>query len=337
MKSESQRELACGRPAYLLKRMAVGKVSMLDQIYSKARSLLSPIARHRRLWERAKYSGTKILPPKEGNDLIASLVGQPAAVGKIGGTELPVFGHYLRWADSAGRCEFPDRLIKNLYFLSGVYPPESSILSRFCETFAGTLTQLDVLAVWFNFGENTARKRFAQKAAVTELRALEPYYHDRPWTRHLAGKRVLVVSSFADTIEAQYQRRERVWGAKPEVLPGFELLTLRCPLYSFLLRAPTYPDWFAALDAMRQQMDSLRFDVAIVGAGAWSLPLVAHAKSLGAFAIHLGGAVQVLFGIKGGRWDSHPEISALYTDAWVRPSGAETPLGVNKIEGGCYW
>jgi hypothetical protein len=310
---------------------------MLDEVYYKAKSLLGPIARQRRLWERAKYSGTKILPPKEGNDLIASLMRQPSAVGKIGGTELPVFGHFLRRADSAGRCEFPERLVKNLYLLSGVYPPKASIVSRFCETFAEALTQLDVLAVWFNFGENTARKRFAQDTTLTELRALEPYYHDRPWSRHLAGKRVLVVSSFADTIQAQYRRRERVWRAKPEVLPDFELLTMRCPLYSFLLKTPVYPDWFAALDAMRHQMASIRFDVAIVGAGAWSLPLVAHAKSLGAFAIHLGGAVQVLFGIKGGRWDTHPEISAFYNETWTRPSSSETPDGVRRIEGGCYW
>lgn len=118
---------------------------MLDEVYCKAKSLLLPIARKRTLWERAKYSGTKILPPKDGNDLIASLMPQPAAVGKIGGTEAPVFSHYLRRADSAGRCEFPDRLIKNLYLLSGVYPPESSVLSRFCETFAEALSYLDDL------------------------------------------------------------------------------------------------------------------------------------------------------------------------------------------------
>jgi chemotaxis response regulator CheB len=73
------------------------------------------------------------------------------------------------------------------------------------------------------------------------------------------------------------------------------------------------------------------------GAGAWSLPLVAHAKSLGAFAIHLGGATQILFGIKGGRWDMHPEVSAFYNEAWTRPSLCETPQGIQKIEGGCYW
>jgi hypothetical protein len=308
---------------------------MLDEMYYKAKSLVRPITRHRRLWERAKYSGVKILSPQEGNDLIAASMRQPAAVGKIGSSELAVLRYYLRRADSRGQCDFPGWQVKNLYQIAGVYPPVASIFARFCEAFAEALTHLNVLGVWFNFGENAARQRFAKQASLTQLTALEPYFHDRPWSRHLAGKRVLVVSPFTDTIQAQYEKRKLVW-RNPEVLPDFQLLTLRSPLSAFLT-PPAYPDWFAALDAMREQMASIRFDVAIVGAGAWSLPLVAHAKSLGGWAIHLGGATQILFGIMGGRWDNMPKISAFYNEAWTRPSAAETPPEVKKIEGGSYW
>jgi len=309
---------------------------VLEEMYYKAKSVVRPITRHRRLWERAKYSGARILSPQEGNDRIAASMSRPAAVGKMGSGELAVLRHYLRHADSSGQCDFPAWQVKNLYQIAGVYPPEPSIFARFCTSFAESLTHLDVLAVWFNFGENAARQRFAREASLTHLTALEPYFHDRPWSRQLAGKRVLVVSPFANTIQSQYRRREQVWRMKQEVLPDFQLLTLRSPLSAFLT-APAYPDWFAALDAMREQMASIRFDVAIVGAGAWSLPLVAHAKSLGAFAIHLGGALQILFGIKGGRWDTHPEISAFYNEAWTRPLADETPQSVYLIEGGCYW
>ena len=113
-------------------------------------------------------------------------------------------------------------------------------------------------------------------------------------------------------------------------------MTLRSPLSAYLI-APHYPDWFSALDAMCKQMASLAFDVAIVGAGAWSIPLVAHAKSLGAWAIHLGGATQVLFGVKGKAWEGNEKITAFFNEAWTRPSVAERPEGVQKIEGGSYW
>jgi hypothetical protein len=155
-------------------------------------------------------------------------------------------------------------------------------------------------------------------------------------SQQLAGQRVLVVSPFSEMIKAQYPRRQQVWKVKPEVLPDFELLTLRTPLSAFLA-SPAHPDWFGALDAMRKRMASISFDVAIAGAGAWSLSLVAHAKSLGAWAIYLGGATQILFGVKGGRWESHPQISAFYNDAWTRPSPTETPAEVYKIESGSSW
>ena len=312
------------------------EASMLDGVYYQLKSIVRPVTRHRRLWERAKYLGARILSAEAGNDFLAASIHQPAAIGKIGSGEMAALRHYWRLADVHGHCEAWGWEAKNLYRIAGVYPPEPAVFSRFCRIYAEALTHLDVLAVWFNFGENAARKRLAPNATLIDLMALEPFYHERPWSRHLAGKRVLVVSPFTETILAQFPRRREVWRKKPDVLPDFELLTLRSPQSAFLT-PPAYPDWFTALDAMRTQMDGLRFDVAIVGAGAWSIPLVAHAKSRGAWAIHLGGGAQLLFGIKGGRWEKSPQVTTFYNDAWTRPSASETPAEFQKIEGGCYW
>ena len=74
-----------------------------------------------------------------------------------------------------------------------------------------------------------------------------------------------------------------------------------------------------------------------VGAGAYGLPLAYHAKKLGKKAIQLGGPTQILFGIKGKRWDDHDVISKLYNSYWVRPSADETPSNYKAVEEGCYW
>ena len=68
---------------------------------------------------------------------------------------------------------------------------------------------------------------------------------------------------------------------------------------------------------------------------AYSLPLAAHARDTGHAAIQMSGALQLLFGIRGKRWDDHPIISKLYNDAWVRPE--ETLAHKEKVEGGSYW
>jgi predicted dienelactone hydrolase len=60
-------------------------------------------------------------------------------------------------------------------------------------------------------------------------------------------------------------------------------------------------------------------------------------RSSGKVVIVMGGATQVLFGICGARWISHPVIRSFWNSEWVWPSASETPAGAGKIEGGCYW
>jgi len=96
---------------------------------------------------------------------------------------------------------------------------------------------------------------------------------------------------------------------------------------------PRHQSWLHALDDLRQAMEREEFDVALVGAGAWSLPLVAHAKKLGKRGMHLGGSLQLLFGIKGARWDQ----KGFYNEAWIRPLPSEVPANHRLMEQGAYW
>jgi hypothetical protein len=88
---------------------------------------------------------------------------------------------------------------------------------------------------------------------------------------------------------------------------------------------------------MQEEMRNKAFDVAIIGAGAYSIPLAVTAKRMGKFAIHIGGATQILFGIKGKRWDNHEIGKKFYNEYWIRPLKIETPDNANIIENGCYW
>jgi len=311
---------------------------MRDQLVAGIKSALRPIVRHRTLIERAKYAGTTVLGGQAGNDRIAALLasGLPAAIGKMGASELGGLRRHERAKDAAGHCTSWGPHWNRLYVNAGVYPADAAVFDRFCQVFGQTLGDLDVLAVWFQRGENRLRQRFAPTAELVGLTALEPYFHDRPWSRHLAGKRVVVVTPFASTVADQYRRREAIWQSRPDVLPAFDLRTVRCPLSAALV-PPRHADWFTALEAMGAEMDAAPYDVAIIGAGAWGVPLASHAKRSGHWAIHLGGPTQVLFGIRGGRWDTHPILSASYNDAWVRPVPEDRPPEFRKIENGCYW
>jgi hypothetical protein len=84
---------------------------------------------------------------------------------------------------------------------------------------------------------------------------------------------------------------------------------------------------------MYEKTKEVDFDIAIVGCGAYGFPLASRLKEDGKIAIALGGLVQLLFGIKGRRWDN----SDLYNEHWVRPSARETPVRAGKTDGGAYW
>ena len=79
--------------------------------------------------------------------------------------------------------------------------------------------------------------------------------------------------------------------------------------------------------------------VALIGAGAYGLPLAAHVKKLGKKAIHVGGGLQLLFGIKGSRWENDPGygLGEILNEHWVKPLPEECPSHAKSIEGGCYW
>lgn len=151
-----------------------------------------------------------------------------------------------------------------------------------------------------------------------------------PWTRRLTGKKVLIVSPFKDTIEHQSRYFSRFnEGAKID-----NLHVIRAP-YSTRLGGGETICFYSHLIKMQEEILSVDFDVAILGCAGYSLILSEFIKrNKQRPAVLLGGAAQLIFGIKGGRWDTHE----LYNDSkWIRPFPHEVPKNFELIEGGAYW
>lgn len=89
---------------------------------------------------------------------------------------------------------------------------------------------------------------------------------------------------------------------------------------------------------MKEQIRNKDFDIALIGCGAYGMPLAAYVKQLGKQAVHLAGWTQMLFGIYGKRWvEDQQEFSKFINDYWIRPIKDETPISAKQVEGGCYW
>ncbi|NLE22724.1 MAG: hypothetical protein GX624_08100 [Actinobacteria bacterium] len=262
--------------------------------------------------------------------------GEPALIARMGGFELECLMHHRRARRRLPRRPYPEHTVRVMGTNAGYFPVSDETLDAFVPVYLDAISAVDVMGVWFNIGEELVVRKVCPRAELVPLWCIEPYYHELPWSCELEGRRVLVVHPMTESITAQYARRELLFPESPDVLPPFELLLLPA-VQSAAGEQPPFRDWFAALASMKAAMDELDYEVCIIGAGAYGLPLAAHAKRRGRVAVHMGGATQILFGIKGRRWDEHAEISRLYNDAWVRPRPCEVPRDAAAVEGGCYW
>jgi hypothetical protein len=275
----------------------------------------------------------------EGNALIrrALTAGRPFAAGRAGTVELDCVTHYLEHRRGGESSDYPDSIVFHMGNNAGFFPVTAENLDGFVKEYLDAVSVLDAIAVWFNPGESDLAREFCPEAELIPLRSLEPYYHRDPWSAELAGKRILAIHPFAESIAENYAERRSLLFEDPHVLPAFDLHVLKA-VQSIAGEQTRFASWFEALKHMKSEMEAVEFDVCIVGAGAYGLPLAAHAKAMGKVAIHMGGATQVLFGIRGRRWDDHEIISRLYNEHWTSPKPSETPRNFRQVEdGGAYW
>ena len=311
---------------------------------------LKRLRKRKPLAPRTMLGSVPIRTGAEADELLRAVVlqGGPAMVARLGTTEGSVLQHFIK-KERNGHATFPTELKKNVLELSGLFPATDETLSRFCRETIDHLQSLDILAVrdrteeWeFWKLEDFLFKRVTSDIELVSLDNLMPIGSEYSWTASLAGKKVLVVHPFAETIRAQFQRREKIFN-NSSFLPSFDL-TVVPAVQSIGDNSKTvgFGDWFDALESMKAQIRRADFDIALIGAGAYGLFLAREVKKMDRTSIQIGGALQLLFGIIGKRWSEphSPDAANVLphvNEFWVSPQKSETPSGAEKVEGGCYW
>lgn len=278
------------------------------------------------------YAGRDMLSLELGNKRISELIAaeKPMVVSRFGSTELSVI---LR-REAHKNHRYYRNNDKNLCELSGFFPYDEKLMDKFSEIMLERVGDIDLLGCWFSSLEEYVVGEYMPDTELTHLVAVEPYAFNVPWSRMLKGKKVLVIHPFEKSILKQYTRRGKLF-SNPDILPEFELKTLKAVQTIAGERDERFITWFDALDYMKNKMKEIDFEIAIIGCGAYGMPLAVEAKRMGKQAIHMGGATQLLFGIKGARWDK--VMSSYYNEYWIRPSGSEQCQNQSVVEGGCYW
>ena len=303
---------------------------------------------------KKKNRFTFVLNRKEKNDTTNSLLtkkileNKPYMVARYGSTESRAILNFLLQKNKisevsaiikhiTGKMNIywknHPKFLNNLVELSGFFPKEEKQLEEFVNLYINESKQLDLLGIWNEYEEFLD---VPEETKLCKIRELEPWFYDSPWTYALKDKKVLVIHPFEETIIKQYERKDLLY-KNEKILPDFELKTIKA-VQTIAGEKSEFKDWFEALESMKNKMNSTDFDVAIIGCGAYGFPLAAHAKKLGKIGIHLGGVTQLLFGIKGSRWENWTHYTELRKNNgkdWVYAN--EIPKNYKKIENGCYW
>ena len=314
-----------------------------------------------------KITGKKFLPAEcdynreSSNERIYNLLtsDKPCMISRLGSTEAICVNNYIAISDKRPMCEkiwdyitdntqtpwwFEDHFhFMNIY--SGIFPEGKDIAERFAKRYLQDIPEIDLLGCWLYSEKFMPLREDVQKVY---LEMLYPFFVKRPWTLALKGKKVLVIHPFEETIKQQYAKRELLFDDK-NILPEFELKVLKA-VQSVAGIKTEYKDWFEALHSMEEKISLIDFDIAIIGCGAYGLPLAAYIKRMGKKAIHMGGGTQLLFGIYGKRWleeykdtkifNGHTidvNYKRIFNEHWCYPLDIDTPKNAFKVDNACYW
>lgn len=295
-------------------------------------------------WQKGLASVTK------GSQMIADCIQtalakqQGAIIGRHGTIELTVV--LLKY----NRMQIDSSKLQILENNAGVFPLQYNSILEWIVEYTDAAKQADCMAAgWytpFARPEWSYLQEISPHSKRIPLRSLEPFYVADPsqrWTNVLQGQKVCVVSSFVDSIESQLENFDNIWpGNQPMFPKDIQWSFVRTGYAPVLAKGRAeweegIRSWKDAVDWMEREVCKHKPTIVLIGCGGLAMPLAKRLKEKGIVAIVMGGAIQVLFGIKGRRWAAHPVISKLWNPHWIPPFPYEVPKGAESVEGGCYW
>ena len=267
----------------------------------------------------------------------------PFMVGKIGTGDMETIHRYMdmhadgsiitKWIKLLlGRIGpfWMDNWIRSgICVCAGVFPQTDESIEEFCRIFMDYCDGFDAIPT-LQYGEKRVYQKLCPNATIIELESIVPFGRSNTWYSALAGKKVLVVHPYVKTIKSQYEKKVEFHKGQG-VLPDFDMIQY-CPVNSIGGKSDRFGKWKDALDYMIKDIEKIDFDIALLGCGVYGVPLSVHIKRMGRQAVYTGGATQIMFGIKGRRWDR----LGIYNEHWVRPFPDDIPLNMNMIEGGTF-
>ena len=284
----------------------------------------------------------KILSLNESNNYIIKLLekNDPFIISRLGiGAET-----YLSYSyDNKLKLNF--NYLKMLSNNAGIYNINKTLIT-YLEQYIECIKNSSALAVFID-AIITEQTYFINKFNIYTIhyQVIEPFYccleNIKPWTHYLINKKVLIISPFITSIQKQLDNGFQIFkdNNKKIFLDNQQFVFYKS--FQTSVGNHIHKDWLETFTIMCNDIKNLDFDIALLGCGGYGLPLCNYIKThMNKSAIYIGGGLQLLFGVMGGRWENNQmwkQIIQKNDTKFIKPSGDEIINNYRNIEGGCYW
>lgn len=236
---------------------------------------------------------------------------------------------------------------------AGVWLPDPRNVQKYAQEYVRAFANCEMYAGWESQGNvfsDIAKSQTELRTALGAERkmfwacALDifHYIYSNPWTRALQGKRLLIISAFAETMAKQVAQGNlsKIYDGV-ELFPSCQFQFVKPPMGLADSKVDEYAvemtKFYKRLDKYKRSYDVALVSCGGIGNAVCNYLFEAHKKS----AIYVGGVLPMYFGILGRRWeDERPDVVKMFAEgnpAWTRPATHERPSGFSTIEGGAYW
>jgi hypothetical protein len=218
-------------------------------------------------------------------------------------------------------------------------------IQKYSQLYLESFKNCDLYAGWAPFdavyncylqSNKIIEQSFKKETVYSEVFDIYHYVYSTPWTFALRGKRLLFISSFAESIQSKITDRREIYGV--DLFPDCEIVTI-CPPQT--QGDEESEEFDIELRKFTQKLDEIKdtYDIALVSCGGYGNLVCSHIYKSGKSAIYVGGVLQMYWGILGSRWfKNRPDVIRLFLNKyWTRPKDSEKPKNHENIENSCYW
>lgn len=231
---------------------------------------------------------------------------------------------------------------------AGIYIKNDMDLKIYYQMYYNAVKNSDAIAIFNFIPQIVSHEQYFMnniKLQGLSSRSLEPFYlileNEIPWSHHLLGKKILIVSPFVDSFQKQLKNGFNMFVDPTKRIFHKDQEFVFYKSFNTLAGNHIHSNWIETFNIMCEDISKLDFDIALLSCGGYGMPLSNYIKNnLKKSVIYVGGGLQLLFGVAGMRWLSHPIIGKIIqqnSKQFIRPSGDEIVRNKYMVENGCYW